>query len=335
MTAAAAHRRRLAYFAWGAVCLIWGTTYLGIRVSLESIPPALMGGIRWLLAGSLLTAYLVARGRPLPPASQWGGIALLGFLMLGLGNGGVVFAEQWVPSGLAAVMVATSPFWMATVEACLPDGERLRKRVVAGLVIGFSGIVLLVWPDLTLGSASSRGFLAGIVALQVASIGWSIGSSYSKRHGRTAAAAAPDSSGLPESSVLNEVLGTTAYQMLAGGLMMTAVGTLRGEWSDLFFTTRTTVALLYMSTIGAVGGFVAYAYALRHLPVSFVSLYAYINPVIAVALGVLVLHEPFTWRMAAAAALVFAGVVVVRWEQRPGTRPVAAPAAARAERSVA
>ena len=234
-----------------------------------------------------------------------------------------------MPSGLAAVMVAISPFWMATVEACLADGERLRMRVVAGLVIGFSGIVLLVWPDLTLGSASSRGFLAGIVALQVASIGWSIGSSYAKRHGRKAAAAAPESSGL------DEVLGTTAYQMLAGGLMMTAVGTLRGEWSDLFFTTRTTVALVYMSTIGAVGGFVAYAYALRHLPVSFVSLYAYINPVIAVALGVLVLHEPFTWRMAAAAALVFAGVAVVRWEQRPGTRPVAAPAAARAERGVA
>jgi drug/metabolite transporter (DMT)-like permease len=226
-------------------------------------------------------------------------------------------------------MVATAPFWMATVEACLPDGERLHKRVVAGLVIGFGGIVLLVWPDLTLGSASSRGFLAGIVALQVASIGWSIGSSYSKRLGRKAADAAPASSGL------DEVLGTTAYQMLAGGVMMTAVGTLRGEWSDLFFTTRTTVALVYLSTIGAVGGFVAYAYALRHLPVSFVSLYAYINPVIAVALGVLVLQEPFTWRMAAAAALVFAGVAVVRWEQRPGTRPVAAPAAARAERGVA
>ena len=191
----AAHRRRLAYFAWAAVCLIWGTTYLGIRVSLESIPPALMGGLRWLIAGSLLTAYLVVRGRPLPPTSQWGGIALLGFLMLGLGNGGVVFAEQWVPSGLAAVMVATSPFWMAAVEACLPDGERLRKSVVLGLVIGFSGILLLVWPDLTLGSASSRGFLAGIVALQIASIGWSIGSSYSKRHGRKAAAAATQISG--------------------------------------------------------------------------------------------------------------------------------------------
>ena len=108
--------------------------------------------------------------------------------MLGLGNGGVVFAEQWVPSGLAAVMVATSPFWMAAVEACLPDGERLHRRVVAGLVIGFSGIVLLVWPELTLGSAGSRGFLAGIVALQIASIGWSLGSSYS---GGTAARQRP------------------------------------------------------------------------------------------------------------------------------------------------
>src|SRR6187455_2252648 len=97
--------RRLAYFAWVAVCLIWGTTYLGIRVSLESMPPALMGGLRWLIAGVLLTTYLVLRGRPLPPVSQWGGILLLGFLMLGLGNGGVVFAEQWVPSGLAAVLV--------------------------------------------------------------------------------------------------------------------------------------------------------------------------------------------------------------------------------------
>ena len=123
--------------------------------------------------------------------------------------------------------------------------------------------------------------------------------------------------------------------MLAGGLMMTAAGTALGEWSQIFFTTRTTVAMFYLSTIGALGGFVAYAYALRHLPVSFVSLYAYINPVIAVALGVLVLHEPFTWRMGIAAALVFAGVAVVRLEQRPGTSRVAAPAAAPAERSVA
>src|SRR5688572_9335386 len=145
----APRERRLAYMIWVAVCLIWGTTYLGIRICLESIPPALMGGLRWTLAGSLLAVYVLARGESLPPPSRWGGILLLGFLLLGLGNGGVVFAEQWVPSGLAAVLVATAPFWMAAVEGSLRDGERLNLMSVVGLVVGFSGILVLVWPDVT------------------------------------------------------------------------------------------------------------------------------------------------------------------------------------------
>ena len=301
--------RRLAYLSWVAVCVIWGTTYLGIRICLESMPPALMGGLRWTLAGGLLTAYVLMRGETLPPPSRWGSIALLGFLLLGLGNGGVVFAQQWVPSGLAAVMVATSPFWMAGVEAALPGGERLRRNTVVGLLIGFSGILVLVWPDLALDRGTDRRFLAGVIALQIASFGWALGSSYSKRHART-----------------DHILGTTALQMLAGGLIMLAAGTVRGEWPQLFFTTRTMVSLLYLSTLGAIGGFVAYSYALRHLPVSFVSLYAYINPIIAVALGVTLMGEPFNARMAAAAALVFAGVAVVRWKTR--TPPIqAAPVA--------
>jgi drug/metabolite transporter (DMT)-like permease len=283
-----------------AVCLIWGTTYLGIRISLESMPPFLMGGLRWSIAGSLLALYLRARGTALPPPSRWPSIALLGFLLLGLGNGGVVIAEQWITSGLTAVLVATSPFWMAFVEGSMKDGERLRPAGVIGLLIGFSGILLLVWPDLTLEPAGQRGFLGGIIAVQVACVGWSLGSSYSRRQKRS-----------------ENVLGTTALQMLAGGIMMTAAGTVRGEWSDLFFTPRTAWALGYLSTIGAVGGFVAYTYALRHLSVSFVSLYAYINPVIAVALGVLLLNEPFDSRMATAAALVFAGVAIVRWRSHP------------------
>lgn len=303
-------QRRLAYFAWVMVCLIWGTTYLGIRVSLESMPPALMGGLRWTIAGTLLAIYVRVRGHALPPPSRWGGILLLGFLMLGLGNGGVVVAEQWVPSGLAAVLVACSPFWMAAVEAVLPDGEPLRPKLVAGLLIGFSGILVLVWPDLTLDAGSHRGFLMGVIALQIAAFGWSLGSAYSRRHGRS-----------------DNVLGTTACQMLAGGLMMVAVGTIRGEWGVLYFTSRTAVALAYLATVGAIGGYVAYTYALRHLPVSFVSLYAYINPVIAVALGVLFLGEPFDRRMAAAAALVLAGVAVVRWKR---TSPVPERIAARA-----
>jgi drug/metabolite transporter (DMT)-like permease len=296
VTPATPKERQLALGAWVAVCVIWGTTYLGIRISLESIPPGLMGGLRWTAAGALLAIYVRARGGALPPPSRWGSIALLAFLLLGLGNGGVVVAEQWVPSGLTAVLVASSPFWMAGVEAGLKDGERLTSTMLAGLLIGFAGIVVLVWPDLTLTSSADRRFLLGVISLQIGSLGWSLGSAYSRRHARE-----------------DNVLATTAYQMLAGGLMMLLVGTIRGEWSELTFTTRTATALVYLSTIGAIGGFVAYTYALRHLPVSFVSLYAYINPVIAVALGVVLLHEPFTSRMAVAAALVFAGVAVVRW----------------------
>jgi drug/metabolite transporter (DMT)-like permease len=291
-------QRRLAYIAWVAVCVIWGTTYMGIRISLESMPPALMGGLRWTLAGGLLAAYVAARGGKFPPRARWGSIMLLGFLLLVIGNGGVVVAEQWVTSGLAAVMVASSPFWMAGVEALHRDGERLTGYAVLGLVIGFSGILILVWPDLMM-AGGDRFFVLGIVSLQVAALGWALGSAYSKRHGRT-----------------DDVLATTACQMLAGGIMMIAIGTVAGEWRHLFFTGRTAAALVYLSTLGAVGGFVAYTYALRHLPISFVSLYAYINPVIAVALGVALLGEPFDSRMATAAALVFVGVAVVRWAPR-------------------
>ena len=297
--------RRLAYFTWGLVCVIWGTTYFGIRVSLETMPPALMGGLRWTIAGVLLVGYLLVRGEQLPSRDRWGGITLMAFLMLGLGNGGVVVAEQWVPSGLAAVLVASSPFWMSAVEACLRDGERLTARTLAGLAVGFGGILVLVWPELSVGSAGSRNFLLGVAALQIASFGWSLGSAYSRRHARE-----------------DNLLGTTALQMLAGGLMMTSVGTLRGEWSDLSFTTRSATALVYLSTLGAIGGFVAYTYALRHLEVSFVSLYAYINPIIAVALGVVFLGEPFNGRIAIAAVLVLAGVAIVRSKTARPEEPI-------------
>jgi drug/metabolite transporter (DMT)-like permease len=295
MVSSSPRERRLAYFAWIAVCLIWGTTYLGIRITLETIPPWLMSGIRWIVGGSLLASYLLVRGEPLPSRRSWPGIAFLGATLLVLGNGGVVWAEQYVPSGLAAVIVAASPFWMAGVEALRADGETLTRRTIVGLTVGFGGILLLVWPDLTRGGATGRGFVAGVIALQIACLGWSIGSSYSRRHARS-----------------ENVFMITAAQMLAGGVMMLAIGTVQGEWSALHFSTRTLIALAYLATIGALGGFVAYTYALRHLPVSLVSLYAYINPVIAVALGVAVLAEPFDSRMAAAAALVFAGVAIVR-----------------------
>jgi drug/metabolite transporter (DMT)-like permease len=295
MTPSSRRERKLALIAWLAVCLIWGTTYLGIRISLETMPPMLMAGLRWTIAGGVLALYMAARGEGFLPLSEWPSAALLGFLMLVLGNGGVVWAEVWVPSGLTAVVVASSPFWMSGVEALRSDGERMTWRTALGLVVGFSGIVLLVWPELVRGGGHGHGFLAGMLSLQLACLGWSIGSSYSKRHARHA-----------------NVFTATAAQMLAGGAMMLFLGTVRGEWSALAFSPRTAAAFVYLTTVGAIGGFVAYTYALRHLQVSLVSLYAYINPIIAVALGIIVLGEPFTMRMAVAAALVFGGVAIVR-----------------------
>jgi drug/metabolite transporter (DMT)-like permease len=203
------------------------------------------------------------------------------------------------------VIVASSPFWMAGVEALRPDGERLTRRALFGLLLGFAGIVLLIWPELVSGGIGGRGFVGGVIALQLACLGWSVGSSYSKRHTRQ-----------------ENVFSATAAQMLAGGVMMLAIGTVHGEWSALSFSARSAAAFAYLATVGAIGGFVAYTYALRHLPVSVVSLYAYINPVIAVVLGFVVLGEPFTSRMAVAAALVFGGVAIVRARPHTTLRPL-------------
>ncbi len=293
-------RLRSAYLAWIAVCLIWGTTYLGIRVALETIPPALVGGIRYVVAGAALAIALVARGERLPGLANWKGLALLGFLMIGIGNGGVIWAQQWVPSGIAAVVVAASPFWMAGFEGMLPAGERLTIRAVAGLVVGFIGILMLVWPDLTAGGVLGRQFAVGVVALQLACIGWALGSSYSRRHARE-----------------ENALGAAALQMIFGGAFMVAVATMRGEWSALTFTWRSAVAESYLIVFGSLVGYSAYVYALKYLPISTVSLYAYINPVIAIVLGTLLLGEPFGWRVAIAAAIVFTGVAIVRFAGAP------------------
>ena len=294
---------RAAWVAWIAVCVIWGTTYLGIRVSLETIPPGLMSGIRWTIAGLLVWTVVRWRGDPLPGARAWPGLALLSVLMIGLGNGLVVWAEQYVPSGLTAVVLATSPFWMVTVEAMLHGGERLTGGTLGGLLVGFGGILLLVWPDLRGGAPGAARFAMGLVALQMACAGWAVGSAWSKRH-----------------ATGENVFGATAVQMLFGGVLMLGLGTALGEWRALSFSPRTTVALVYLTGVGSIGGFVAYIYALRHLPVSTVSLYAFINPVIAVVLGALVLGEPFGVRIVLASGIVLAGLAMVRGASARGAR---------------
>jgi drug/metabolite transporter (DMT)-like permease len=278
----------------------------GAPLALESIPPALVAGLRWPIAGLIVMAALRMRGEPLPPPSAWPRQALLGLLLVCLGNGAVVFAEQWVPSGIAAVIVGSAPFWMAMFEALLPGGERITARIVAGLGIGFGGLLLLVWPDLTVGGASGRQFALGVVLLQIACVGWSLGSSYSRRQPRA-----------------ENPLGASALQMVFGGAIMLALATVRGEWDDLAFTQRAFWAQLYLIVVGSLGGYSAYIYALKHLPISTVSLYAYINPVIAVILGALLLREAFGLRVVAASAIVLLGVAVVRGRAGPrnGTRP--------------
>jgi drug/metabolite transporter (DMT)-like permease len=287
--------KRAAYFAWLTVCVVWGTTYLGIRIALETIPPALVGGIRYTIAGAVLAAVMLARGERLPARMHWRGLALLGFLMVVLGNGGVIWAEQWVPSGIAAVIVASTPFWSNGIESILPGGDRLTLRTVAGLVLGFGGILLLVWPDLTAGGAGGQRFLFGVLAIQIASIGWSIGSIYSRRHARE-----------------ENALSASAVQMLLGGVMMLIIATARSEWSSLTFTSRSASAEVYLIVAGSLAGYSAYVYALKYLPMATVSLYAYVNPVLAVLVGTMFADEPFGWRGVTASALVFAGVAVVR-----------------------
>jgi drug/metabolite transporter (DMT)-like permease len=277
------------------VCVIWGTTYLGIRVALEATPPALMGGIRWTIAGALLASVSMLRGERLPAVALWPSLAFQGLMMIGVGNGFVNWAEQHVPSGLAAVTLATSPFWMSGVEALRKSGERLSRKALVGLVLGFTGILVLVWPDLNLGDSAGLQFTLGILALQVACLGWAIGSSYSKRHPHGAS-----------------VFAATAVQMIFGGLIMLGTGTLLGEWPRVHLEGRGLWALTYLVFVGSIGGFVSYIYALQHLPVATVSLYAYANPLIAVVLGALLLGEPFTSRTVISMAIVFAGMAMVR-----------------------
>ena len=288
---------RRAYLAWAAVCLIWGTTYLAIRISLETIPPLLMASVRWIAAGGLLTLLLALRGERLPARREWPSLAILGILLLGFGNGAVVWAEQTVPSGLTAVLVATSPFWMVGFDALMPDGAAITLRRLLGLSVGFGGIVMLVWPEIHLDDGG--GFLGGVMAAQIACVGWAVGSSYARKRGRGHARQ-------------ENVLATAAFEMLFGGIALLVVSLALHETARLTLTPRTTSALLYLIFVGAIGGFSAYAYALKHLPVATVSLYAYVNPIIAVVLGTLVLKEPFTARMIVAAVIVFGGMALVR-----------------------
>ena len=311
------HPNRRAYIAWVVVCVLWGTTYLGIRIALETIPPALVGGLRFTAAGILLAAVMAGRGEPVIRPTHWGGLAVTGILTICVGNGGVIWAEQWVPSGIAAVTVATIPFWMIGTEAFARDGDPVSSRRVLGLVVGFGGILLLVWPDIASGGVAGRQFLAGIIALQIACVGWALGSSLSRRHARQ-----------------ENVMSAAAMQMLFGGLVMLAAATIRDEWRQLAFTPRTMAAELYLTVFGSIIGYSAYTYALRHLPTATVALYAYANPLIAILLGAVVVGEPFGPRVVVASTMVLIGSALVQGKSDGGVTDRSFRATAQSRRSL-
>ena len=289
-------RERLApYAAWIAVCLLWGTTYLAIRVGLETLHPMIFAGLRFLTAGILLFGYVrLVRKERLPKGREWFDLSLIGILLLILGNGLVVWAEQWLPSGLAALLVATSPFWVAGFQLMNTEGERLSIRALLGMLLGFAGLLLLVAPDL-FGSALGSGYLFGVIAIQIACAAWSGGSVYAKRR-----------------RVGTSPLMGSAIQMLIGGLIMIVAATFMGEWHTLRFSPRSAIAFSYLVIFGSIVAYGCYTYAVQTLPLSLVSTYAYINPLIAVILGWAILREPLSWRVLISAAVILAGVAMVK-----------------------
>ncbi len=299
------HERAVAYGAFAIVCIVWGTTYLGIAIALETVPPLLLTGTRFVVAGLIMLAIARFRGETVPrDRKTLANLALIGFLMVGVGNLAVVWAEQWVPSGLAALLVATAPFWMAIIELFRKSGERISVQSGIGMLLGFIGVALLVTPR---GSGGAFGlyFLLGALAIQVGGICWQLGSA----HGKYNLKHVP-------------LLSSAALQMLFGGAIVTVAGLAIGEAPRFALTPRTFAAMAYLTIFGSVIAYSAYVFALAHMRTTHTSLYAYVNPVVAVFLGWLILSEPLTAVSVLAMVVILAGVALV---QTAGWRKVAAP----------
>jgi drug/metabolite transporter (DMT)-like permease len=285
----------LVLVAFGAVYLIWGSTYLAIRVGVESFPPLLLAGSRHLVFGLLFYPVLRWKTGIRPTLAHWRTAFLTGFLLLFLGNGGVCVAEQRVPSGVTALLVATVSLWMVLVDWVRPGGVRPVPRVLFGLLMGFAGLALLVGPKNLGGSA--RIDPAGVAILIVASFAWACGSLYSK-HGQ-----------MPSSPLLGATM-----QSLTGGIALWIVGWLSGEVHSLHLaavSTRSWLAMGYLIFFGSMMGFTAYIYILKHSSATRVATYAFVNPVVALLLGWLLLGESITLRTILAAAVILAAVLLV------------------------
>lgn len=280
--------------AFAAVYLIWGSTYLAIRFAIETLPPFAMASFRFLVAGAFL--YVVMRRRVARPTrAQWRSAAIIGVLLLGCGNGGVVWAQQWVPSGLAALLVASVPIWMVLIDWLFGGGLRPNRYLFLGLGMGMVGVGLLVSSE-QIGAGSRESLLGGLVLLGGA-FAWASGSIYSR------------GAELPSSPFL-----TTAMQMLTGGAALGLMSLLTGEaadWSAGSVSVKSILALSYLILVGALVGYSAYIWLLRVSTPARVSTYAYVNPVVAVLLGWLFAGEQLDGRAGAAMVVILASVVMV------------------------
>ncbi|MCC6763226.1 MAG: EamA family transporter [Deltaproteobacteria bacterium] len=290
--------RRLVALALAAVYVAWGSTYLAIRVGVGHLPPTVLAGLRFLVAGGAMLAALAAAGRLAPTSRrEKRAIALIAFAMLIGGNGLVVWAEQSVPSGLAALVVATVPIWMAGLAALPPARERLPAAAVAGILLGFAGVAVLARP-------SAGGDFAGTFALLVASFSWSCGSIYARHAGIRA-----------------DPVTVTAWEMLFAGVMFLAIGTATGGVFAARLDAAGLAAIAYLVVVGSWIGFTAYVWLLANVPAAQAATYAYVNPVIALLLGWWLLDEPITPAILVGSAIVVVAVALVTTARVPARRP--------------
>lgn len=293
--------RWLVLAAFATVYVVWGSTYLAIRYAVETLPPFLMAGVRFLLAGAILALWAYWRDGARATATNWRAAWIAGaFLLLG-GNGMVVWAEQKVPSGLAALLVATMPLWLVMVAWAKPGGRAPTLGVAAGVLLGITGMLLLVGPGAISGQAVDR---TGAIVLTMASLSWAIGSLYSRT--------AP----LPTNAIL-----ATGLEMITGGVLLILLGTATGEWSRLDMShasSASIVGFLYLVVFGSLLAFTAFAWLIRVSTPARVSTYAFVNPVVAVFLGWAIAHEPVTKMTVIATMVIVAAVACITLASESG-----------------
>jgi len=282
-----------------AVYLVWGSTYLAIRFAIVSLPTFSMAGARYLIAGALLYGWGRFRGGKPPEAKSLLPIAMIGALLLLGGNGLVVWAEHRIPSGIAALLIATEPLWIALLVPIVTRGRRPGLRTYGGIAVGLAGVFVLVGGPAGAGGGTIN--IAGALAVVLASFFWALGSLYSTR------------AKLPASPWI-----ATGSQMLAGGALLALLGGVAGEWTA-FEPEKVTASALwafaYLVTFGSIVAFTAYAYLLRNARPTVVSTYAFVNPIVAVLLGWWVVDEPVSGRVVVAGALILAALVAILYDE--------------------